>query len=269
VIQVLSALGTHSLALVVYPGLLTLMVSGGLMELLWIRLSTGRVARASLRPRRPTPVVVTVALCSMLAAVQLAAPFNPVPTEERNVVIAAVALAFTSWAEVALAADGAEEPGLVLAVQFCWLLAVLGPAVQPESLRPQVLGNVLVPGLLPLKVACGFLYLLCLPVLLRLWPIAFNAGERTGHGPDLARGLCWFSYSGLFTTLFFTPPTPDAPGLLRFFAITFLVAGLTAGAALVLDRRGRSTARGLYLRAVPFYAGLVLLLVALTALLMR
>src|SRR4029077_19281256 len=189
-------------------------------------------------------VVATTLLCSVLAAVQLAAPFNPVPGEERSVVLAAVALAFTVWAELALTVEFVAEPGLLIVIQVCWLLAALGPAVQPESLRPQVLGNVLVPGLLPVKIACAFLYLLCLPALLRLWP--FSApGERRGRRRLDGRVLTWFPYCGLFTTLFLPPPGDDLVGLLRFFGVTFLVAAIVIGVGSLVRSRGAALARGL------------------------
>ena len=168
------------------------------------RAAEGGNARASAPP--PDPVCWPLSrLVAVLAAVQLAAPFNEVPGVERSVVLAAVGLAFTVWAELALITSSSRAPGLLLVVQLCWLLAVLGPAVQPESLRPQVLGNVLVPGLLPVKVACGFLYFLCLPALLRLWPLAPPADRRTRLRFDAARALIWFPYCGLFTTLFVPP----------------------------------------------------------------
>lgn len=268
-IQILSALGTHSIALVVYPGLVTLAGFGALVEIIWGRLAHGRWNLSEVPRRRPTPVVATVAICSVLAAVQMAAPFNPVPPEERSVVVAAIALAFTVWAELALTVEHVPDPGVLLVVEFCWLLAVLGPAVQPESLRPQVLGNVLVPVLLPVKVASGFLYLLCLPALLRVWPLSPPADRRSRHRFELARALSWFSYCGLFTTLFF-PPSPDSvAALLRFFGITLAVAGLMVVAGLVMDRRGPALARGLYTRAMPPFALLVLLLVIGTSFMVR
>jgi hypothetical protein len=268
-IQVLSTLATHSLAVVIYPGLLTLLVFGGLVEISWGRLARGRWDWSDLPRRRPTPVVATVALCSILAAVQTAAPFNPVSTEERSVVIAAIALAFTVWAELALTVEHVPEPGLLLIVEFCWLLAVLGPAVQPESLRPQVLGNVLVPALLPVKVASGLLYLLCLPALLRVWPLSPRADRRSRQRFDMARTLSWFAYCGLFTTLFFPPSADDGVGVLRFFAITLGVATLMVVAGIALERRGPAVARGLYRRAMPLYALLVLLLVIGTSVIVR
>ena len=266
-IQLLVSIASHALALLVYPGLLTIVAFGALVEPAWMRLSTGEWAR--LPRRRPTPVVATVAVCSVVAAVQLAAPLNPVPGDERSVVLAAVVLAFTAWAELALTVEFVAAPGLLLIVQVCWLLAVLGPAVQPESLRPQVLGNLLVPGLLPVKIACAFLYLLCLPALLKLWPFTPPADKRTRQRLDAGRALCWFPYCGLFTTLYVPPSSDDLTGLLRFFAITFGVAAVLIVLGLVVRRRGAEAARGLYTRAIPPFAMLVLAIVVVTSILAR
>lgn len=267
--QVLSALATHSLALVIYPGLLTVAVFGGAVESAWVRISQGVWGLPDLAKLRLSPVLATVALCSILAAVQLAAPFNPVPSVERNLIIVAIALAFTAWAELALTVEFVPAPGLLLVIQFCWLLSVLGPAVEPQSLRPQVLGNVLVPALLPLKVASGFLYLLCLPALLRLWPLLAPSDMRLRSRADLVRGLCWFPYCGLFTTLFFPPSADDAVGALRFFGLSLGVAALTMLAGVLMRRRGVEVARGLYSRAVAPYAALVLGLVVVTSFVLR
>jgi hypothetical protein len=268
-IQLLSSLATHTLALVVYPGLLTAVAFGGLVEMGWMRISTGRWLLPDWRWRRPTPVLAAVIVCSILAGVQLAAPFNPVHSDERSVVVAAIALAFTAWAELALTVELVAEPRLLLIVQFCWLLAVLGPAVQPESLRPQVLGNMLVPSLLPLKVASGALYMLCLPALLHLWPLAPPGDRRVKHRLDAARALCWFPYCGLFTTLFIPPPGDDAIGLVRFFGTTALVAVVLIGVGAVMQRRGAAIARGFYMRALTPYALLVLIGVVVTSFLLR
>jgi len=269
VIQVLLSLATHSVAVLVYPGLLLMVAFGALAELAWLRASSKDWKRPELPRLRLTPVLATVAVCSVLASVQVSAPFNEVPGVERSVVLAAVGLAFTAWAELALTVEFVASPGLLLIVQFCWILAVLGPAVQPESLRPQVLGNVLVPGLLPVKVACGFLYLLSLPALMRLWPLAPPADRRAKLRLDTARILTWFPYCGLFTTLFVPPPTDDLFGFVRFFGITFLVAGVVIGLGALLRLRGEAVARGLYSRVVPPYAGLVVAIVVVTSVLMR
>jgi hypothetical protein len=267
--QILSALGTHALALVVYPGLLAAAVFGGLVEGAWVRITHGGWSWPDFPRRRPTPVLAAVIVCSILTDVQLAAPFNPVPSDERSVVVAAVALAFTVWAELALTVEHVAEPRLLLIVQFCWLLAVLGPAVQPESLRPQVLGNLLVPALLPAKLASGALYLLCLPALLRLWPFVPPGDRRVRRRLDAARALCWFPYCGLFTTLFFPPSGDDPFGLLRFFGITAIVAIALVVAGVLMQRRGAAVARGLYMRVITPYAVVVLLVVVVTSLLLR
>ena len=268
-IQVLVAVATHAVALLLYPGLLAMAAFGTVVELAWLRLSTDAWDWPVLPRRRPSPVVATVALCSLLAAVQLAAPLNPVPGAERSVVLAAAGLAFTAWAELALSVEYVSEPGLLLLVQVCWLLAVLGPAVQPESLRPQVIGNVLVPGLLPVKLACAFLYLLCLPPLLRLWPFTPASERRGKQRLDGGRILTWFAYCGLFTTLFIPPSSDDAPGLLRFFGFDFLVAVIVIAMGMLMRRRGAAIARGLYVRVVAPYASLVLAIVVVTSILMR
>ena len=269
-IQLLLGLVAHSAALVLYPGLAAMSAFGVLVELARMRASRHGWKWPELPRRRPSPVVATVALCSVVASVQLAAPFNAVPGDERSVVLAAVALAFTAWAELALTVEFVAEPGLLLVVQVCWLLAVLGPAVQPESLRPQVLGNVVVPGLLPAKIACAFLYLLCLPALLRLWPFApASADKRVRPRLDAGRVLSWFPYCGLFTTLFITPSGDDAIGVLRFFGFTFLVAALVVALAVFLRWRGSVVARGLYTRGIAPFAVLVLLIVVATSIVMR
>lgn len=268
-IQTLSDLATHSLALLAYPGLGTVILFGALAEIVWTRAAHGGLSLRGLPPRRPTPVQATIAVGSILAAVQVAAPFNPVPTDERSVVIAAVALAFTAWAELALTVEHVPQPGLMLLVQFCWLLAVLGPAVQPQSLRPQVLGNVFVPGLIPVKVACGLLYLLCLPALLRLWPLAAPADRRGRQRIDLSRMLVWFPYVALFATLFFRPSADDPGGLVFFFGLTVAVTAIVILGGILFDRWGAPLARGFYARVVPPYALAVLMLVILTSVLMR
>jgi hypothetical protein len=269
VIQLLLSTLAHAGALVLYPGLLTMVAAGTLIELAWMRGSRRAWEWPELPRRRPTPVVATVAVCAVIAAVQLAAPLNPVPGDERSVVLAAIALAFTAWAQLALTVEFVAAPGLLLLAQVCWLSAVLGLAVQPESLRPQVLGNVVVPGLLPVKVACALLYLLCLPALLRLWPFAAHTEKRVHVRLDAGRILTWLPYCGLFTTLFLPPPADDVFGLLRFFGVTLAVAALVIGLAVVLRRLGTAGVRSVYVRGVAPYAAVVLAIVVATSILMR
>ena len=258
--QLLTAIATHALALIVYPGLPTLALFGFVVEALWSRIAGGSQVVPRPRLARPPILFVAVALLAVLAAVQVAAPFNPVPP---------AAIGFTAWAELALDPELVAGPGLLLVIQAGWLLSVLGPAIEPQSLRPQVLGNVLVPGLLPVKVACGFLYLLCLPALLRLWPVPPPADRRTRPRFNATRALVWFPYCALFTTLFFPPQGDDVAGLVRFFGLTIAVAAVCLVAATLLARRGAERARGLYTRAVAPYSVLVLALVVVTLILMR
>lgn len=269
-ISLLLGIATHTVALLLYPGLATMLAFGAAAELVWMRVSSpGEQGMRELPRGLPSPVVGAVALCAMLAAVQLAAPLNPVPGEERSVVLAAVGLGFTAWIVLALTVEFVAQPGLTLLVQMCWLLAVLGPAVQPEILRPQVLGNVLVPSLLPVKVACAFLYLLCLPALLRVWPIAPHGERRAKRRIDGVRILTWFPYCALFTTLFVTPSSDEVIGLGRFFAISVAVAAFVIVAGWLMGRRGEAVARGLYLRGVAPFAGVVVVVVITTSILMR
>jgi len=205
----------------------------------------------------------------MLAVAQFAAPFNAVPAADRNLVIAAIAIGFTAWAELALDPELVARPGLLLIIQSCWLLSVLGPAIEPESLRPQVLGNALVPALLPVKVASGFLYLLCLPALMRLWPMSPPAERRARPRFNATRTMLWLPYCGLFTTLFFPPSADDVAGAVRFFGISTIAALLCVLAGTLLARRGAERARGLYTRVVAPYSLLVLALIVVTLTLTR
>ncbi|HEX9362457.1 MAG TPA: hypothetical protein VGA47_01600 [Candidatus Dormibacteraeota bacterium] len=268
-IQILLSIAAHAVAVLVYPGLLAMIAFGTVVEVAWMRASRREWDWPDLPRRRLTPVLATVALCSVLTAVQMAAPFNQLPGDERSVVLAAVGLAFATWAELALTVEFVAAPGLLLIVQFCWLLAVLGLAVQTESLRPQVLGNVQVPGLLPVKLACAFLYLLSLPALLRLWPLVPAGDRRERRRLDAARILMWFPYCGLFATLFLPPSGDDLFGFLRFMGITLLVAGVVIGTGMMMRWRGAAGVRGLYARGVAPFAGLVLLIVVMTSVLMR
>ena len=262
--QLLSSAAGATFSLLVYPGLLTIAVFGLAIEVAWSAVARQAIGRPNLRWRRPPTVQVIVALLAMLAATQFASPFNAIPTVDRNLVIAAVAIGFTAWAELALDPELVARPGLLLVIQSCWLLSVLGPAIEPESLRPQVLGNVLVPALLPVKVASGFLYLLCVPALMRLWPMSPPAERRARPRFNATRMMLWFPYCGLFTTLCFPPSADDVAGAIRFFGISVIAALLCVLTGTLLARRGAERARGLYTRAVAPYSFLVLGLIMVT-----
>src|SRR5258708_19315149 len=101
-IQFLAQLATSPVALLRYPGLATMALFGSAAESVWVRVSEKRWVPPELPWHRPSAVLATVALSSMLASVQLSAPFNPVPSDERNLIVAAIALGLTASAGLAL-----------------------------------------------------------------------------------------------------------------------------------------------------------------------
>src|SRR4029077_17957070 len=102
------------IALLLYPGFLTLGAFGLSVEVLWASLARRSPGLPDVRRSRPPVVQVAVGLLAMFAAVQFSPPFNPVPIEDRNVVIAAIAIGFTAWAELALDPELVAEPGLLV-----------------------------------------------------------------------------------------------------------------------------------------------------------
>jgi hypothetical protein len=282
-------IGLHSLALVAFPGALTLLVLGAVAEwgAAWALVpergglvpagrSVLRGLWPSARPLGVPPMATAAALMTLLAATQLAIPLNPVPDGERNLMVAAIALATAGWAAWAWGWNRRElNPQLVLAVEAAWLLAVFAPAVVPENLRPEALGAVMISSLLPLKVACGVLYLFCLPVLMQLIPEAAPQGlpaasgrrepglEAAGFG--LVRVLLWLPYCGLFASLYFPPFGDDPVGLLRFLGVTAGSAALAIFLAANLVRRTATTTKRLYGWVVVPFGWLTLAIAMLTA----
>jgi hypothetical protein len=278
-----------TVAMLAYPGLAFLCLAGGLAELgaTWALVperggpvAAARTLAAALRPasaRALPPLAAIACLLISLAAAQLAAPFNPVAPGNRNLLVAVVGLSAAAWLTWGWGWRRPNlEPALLVAVQGCWLFAVLAPAVVPENLRPQVLGAMAVPSLLPLKLACGGLYLLCLPVVLQLIPEAAPQGppgatgrarrsvEQAGFG--VVRLLLWLPYCGLFASLFFAPTIDDPVGLLRFFGVSAGAAAIAIAIASNLVRRPPAATHHLYMRLVLPFAGATVLLALLTAL---
>jgi hypothetical protein len=287
----MSALLHDVAALLLYPGALALLAVGAVAEwaAAWALLPeqsgpviAARSLLASLRPRpealRPRtlpPLSGSAALLALLASTQVAAPFNPLPAADRNLLVATLALAGTAWLTWTWGWHrAAADPRLMLAVQLSWLVALLGPAIVPENLRPQALGAVAVPGLLPLKLAAGLLYLLCLPALVQLLPEAAPQGlpgaaaeerglEQAGFG--VLRVLLWLPYCGLFASLYFPPASDDPLGLLRFALLTWGAAAIAISVAANLARRDAAAARRAYLRVMAPFGVLTLLLALATA----
>src|SRR5258708_16751520 len=94
-IQFLAQLATHTVALLLYPGLATMALFGSGAESIWVRVSEKRWVPPELPWHRPSAVLATVALSAMLASVQLSAPFNPAPSDEPNLLLAATGFALT------------------------------------------------------------------------------------------------------------------------------------------------------------------------------
>jgi hypothetical protein len=277
-------IGAHLVALLVYPGGLTTAALGLAAEIgaAWAlvpeRGGLGAAARNTLKALRPParqvpPLAAAAVILALAAATQLAAPLNPVPPAERNSLLAAAALLGASWLTWSWGwGRRAAAPQVVLAVQACWLLAVLLPSIEPGNLRPQALGAVVLGTQVPLKLACGLLYLGCLPGLLMLLPESAPQGPPgtvgQGRGPEemgfvLVRALLWIPYCGLFTSLFF-PAADGAPGVLRFLLGSAGAAAVAIAIAANLTRRPAGVTRILYLRLALPFAGFAVLVAALT-----
>jgi len=232
-------------------------------------------ARSSLAAMRPRAGAVPAlaagaAILALVATVELAAPFSPVPAADHNALVAAAALVGAGWLAWGWGWGRPQlDPPLLLGVQACWLLSVLLPAVVPETVSPDVLGAQVFPQLLPLKIACAILYLACLPALLQLLPEAAPegapgaAGRRAptaeAAGFSVVRALLWLPYCGLFASLFFPPSADDLLGLARFLALTVGTAAVTVALAGNLARRPAGATQAIYRRlALPFAAFAVL-----------
>jgi hypothetical protein len=270
-------LALNTAALLFYPGLLTCALFGILAETIAARaLGSGGVPWAEIRSaaRRGgglPPLASAAALLTTLAASQLALRFNPVAPSERNLLVAAAALISAFWLSLTWSGYRPRlDPRLVLTAQACWLAAVLGPALASESLRPQVLGAVLLAAALPLKVVAGLLFLLCLPVLLQLVgeaapqgvPGAGGSGSLERTGFVIVRTLLWLPLCGLFASLF-VPLPDDAVGLARSVAATGGAAAIAILAAAALNRWPLLPVRLFYFRVAAPLALIVLLLAGL------
>ena len=272
-------LALNSLALLVYPGLLASAVFGWAAETIMARALGGprltwTPLLTAVREQGLPPLASAASLLTLLAASQLALPFNPVPPAERNLLVAAAALLSACWLAWVWAWNRPRlDARLVLLVHACWLAALLGPALVSESLRPQVLGGVLVVAALPLKAVAGLVFLICLPVLLQLVPEAAPQGLPGAEEPDglerigfvAVRALLWLPLCGLFASLFLPLPV-DAAGLARAAAATLAAAVAAALSAVALNRWRLWPVRRLYLRVAAPLALIILLLAAVSQL---
>jgi len=270
-------IGLQGLGLVLYPGLLGACVIGFLLEVAsaWAlvpeRGGPLPAARPVLAPARLAgdargfPLYsLSALLLALIAALQVAAPYNPVPATDRNLLVAGFALAGAAWLLWSWGWNRGElDTGLMLTVQLCWLVAMLVPTVESETFKPQTLGNTQFNPYLAVKVASGLLYLLCLPALLHLLPesapqgVPGGAGRRPpgleGVGFGLLRVVLWLPYCGLFASLYFPPGGDDPLELLRFLGIVGGAAAIGVAIALNLIYRGTAFTHRFYMRVViPF-----------------
>jgi hypothetical protein len=274
-------LALNTVALLVYPGLLACLVLGLAAETAaaWA-LGGGPPVISQLWPalrnRTLPPLAAAAALLVLLAASQLALPFSPLPATERNLLVAAIAILSAGWLAWSWGwwhARQLLDARLVLVVQACWLVALLAPALVAQSLRPRVLGAVLLLSQLPLKILAAALFLVCLPVLLHLLPEAApegvpGSGEGAGKGPEgtgfaAVRALLWLPLCGLFASVFVPPAGDDARDLVAFAAVTLGAAGAAILLAMALTRWRLLPARLLYLRVAAPVALTALFLAAL------
>ncbi len=254
-------IGLSAAGVFIYPGLVASAGLGILLEIAtaWLLLPDRRSLRPAAgrvlaplrhaRPWRGFPLhSVGAALLAALAAIQLAAPYSPTPPGNRNLLTAAIALVGVAWILWTWGwSRGELDPRLMLTVQLAWLVALLVPAVIPQTLKPQTLGYVTLSPALPVKVACGILYLLCLPALLHLIPETAPQGLPGGAGrPAGAEGagfsslrmLLWLPYCGLFASLFFSPGSDSPLEVLRFAGIVVGAAAVTVAISVNLVFRG-------------------------------
>ncbi|MDQ6636981.1 MAG: hypothetical protein M3Y62_04250 [Candidatus Dormibacteraeota bacterium] len=239
----LTDLGLHSLALIAYPGLVSILLLG-----LGAELGLGRLARQPagagprLRLSRPSNLSLAGRLALLLAAVaatQLAAPFNPVPAAERSALLAAVCVAGAGWASWSDSRSDSgrseREPGGLLLAQLGWSLALLGPAVAAGTFHPTAVAAIAVPLHLGLKAVAGLLYLLCLPaVLLRFSAPPVDWSELA------TRAALWLPACALGASVLLPPVGDDLAGILRFALETATIALAAAILCRLLPRGGRA-----------------------------
>jgi hypothetical protein len=268
-------IGLNAVGIALYPGVLAALVVGLAVEVgaAWALVPErgGPVAAvrgllAGVRGAGSAGVPMLSALGLVLAAIaalQTGLPLNPVPPEDRNLLVAAVALVAAGWLAWGWGwGRGEVDAPLLLRIQLCWLVALLVPAVVPQTLHPGALGIRQLTGHVPVKFACGLLYMLCLPALLQLLPesaplgvpgaLHARGGGREAAGMEVLRAALWLPFCALFASLFF-PPAQDALGVVRFVLAAAGAAALSVAGAKTLIYQGAAFTRRFYLFVVvPF-----------------
>jgi hypothetical protein len=257
----LTELIAHLAAILIYPGLAAAAAVGLLAEAAAARIllreavgiadlrdevrSALKLRPVALRGFQVLPVFAVV--ISLVACAQLAAPFNPVPPADRNLLLGAFALLVGGWMTwVWRPLEGGAQR--LLTFQLGFLVAIYVPAIALQNLRPQVIGILTVANLLPLKAAAGLLYVICLPGLLGLVPHPQSELSRV-------RAFLWLPYCGLFTSLFVTPAQLGAAGeeplgLLAYLFLTAATIAVAIAFAALMTRRAGARLLAIYLRAI-------------------
>lgn len=252
----------HLVALLAFPGALLTVATGVVAETLAAVVLDGARPRSAFAAvlalarqavTRGDAVALVAVLLALLAATQLAFPFNPMSPLERNLLVAVVALSAAMWLGWSWSAPGG---GGTAAVQLCWLVALLAPALVSQTLRPQALAAVEVPAQLPLKALSALVALACLPALLRLLPGA-QAGSAAARVP------LWLPMCGLVASVFAPPAGDDLPGLLGFAGAVIATAAVAVGLAAVAART--PAAAVLWPRLVAPLTAVVVVVAAVTA----
>lgn len=237
--------GLQALALILFPGALSilafgLVVEGGARALLGA--PDGRALLQELRTGRGrlAPAAAGAVVLLALGATQVAVPLSPVPASEHTVLIALVALGAAAWLFWILAGADPAAGRLLLLGQIVWVLAVLGPALGAGSLIPAQVEGTTLPLQVIERIAAGTTYLAALPALLLLG----EPEERLSGGGQVVRLLSWGPLSALFAALVLPTLRANAAGVLLFALICVGACVVAALAAVPLRLRPSLRRRG-------------------------
>jgi len=213
----MAALAGAAVAYLVYPGLLAVLAGGVVGD--W----AGGRASPDLRrlARRPPLIVLVAALLAALAAAQVAAPFNPLGSIDRNVIVAVVAVA--AAAGLGLDAGWSRRSPVLLVGMSAWAAALLVPAVLAQDVHPGVLASLALGSAIPIKAAAAVVNLAGAAALVEA------AGDEVRH-------WLWLPVSALFASVFAPAPADDAAGLLAFFGVSLAALALILAGTFAVRR---------------------------------
>lgn len=251
-------LAAQAIALVLFPGALSilvfgLIVEGGVRALLGAPDGLGLLRHTRSGLRRVAPAAGGAVVLLALGATQVAVPLSPVPGGEHTVFIALGALGAGGWLLWLLA--GADLPAgrLLLLGQVVWMVAVLGPALGAGSLIPAQVEGTTLPLEVVERALAAVAYLAALPALLLLC----EPEERFSTAGQVVRLLSWAPQTALFASLVLPPLRDNLAGVL-LFALICVGACLVAALAAIPLRRYPELRRRAYPQVLLGLAVLVL-----------